>query len=230
MGAGDRRQSDFFMSYGQVPTPAFRFMRYLDSEGRPQRTNPNLGHWEKNWSAGLVGRLRQLAALRSDEVGPSDYPFAAAEHYRAIDAFPVEGKRVLVAGSISPWIEAIVLARGAESVVSVDYAGATTDAPGLRALTMSELRSRPRGFDCIFSYSSIEHDGLGRYGDPIHPLGDLAAVGEFAALLRPGGTLFLGLPVGKHGVADKGCRIYNRRRFERLTAGWELLAMCNRHA
>ena len=37
--------------------------------------------------------------------------------------------------------------------------------------------------------ASIEHDGLGRYGDPIHPLGDVAALGEFAMLLRPGGLL-----------------------------------------
>jgi len=27
-------------------------------------------------------------------------------------------------------------------------------------------------FDMVFSFSSIEHDGLGRYGDPLNPNGD----------------------------------------------------------
>ena len=31
-------------------------------------------------------------------------------------------------------------------------------------------------YDCIFSYSSTEHCGLGRYGDPLDPDGDLTAM------------------------------------------------------
>ena len=31
----------------------------------------------------------------------------------------------------------------------------------------------PELFDVVFSISSFEHDGLGRYGDPLNPEGDL---------------------------------------------------------
>ena len=49
-------------------------------------------------------------------------------------------------------------------------------------------------FTAIISYSSIEHDGLGRYGDPINPGGDVAAMREFWRWIRPGGLLYLGVP------------------------------------
>ena len=38
------------------------------------------------------------------------------------------------------------------------------------------------------------HDGLGRYGDPLNPDGDLSAVREMRALLKPRGWLLLGVP------------------------------------
>ncbi len=70
----------------------------------------------------------------------------------------------------------------------------------------------------IFSYSSLEHDGLGRssiahahvylsrfsfnssvvcrYGDPINPFGDLESVGRARCLLKEKGVLMIGIPVG----------------------------------
>lgn len=40
--------------------------------------------------------------------------------------------------------------------------------------------------DFAFSYSSWEHDGLGRYGDPIDPWGDVKAVELAACYIKPG--------------------------------------------
>ena len=41
----------------------------------------------------------------------------------------------------------------------------------------SELNRRgiESQFDVVFTYSSVEHSGLGRYGDPLNPAGDLMA-------------------------------------------------------
>ena len=52
-------------------------------------------------------------------------------------------------------------------------------------------------FDTAFSYSSIEHAGLGRYGDPLNPYADIEAVAQVACLLKPGGIFFLGFGIGR---------------------------------
>ena len=44
---------------------------------------------------------------------------------------------------------------------------------------------------------SFDHDGLGRYGDRLHPDGDLLAMQTVAAVLQDQGLLFLTVPVGQ---------------------------------
>ena len=43
-------------------------------------------------------------------------------------------------------------------------------------------------------------------------------------LLRPGGLLYLGVPVGRQGLAGQGQRFYDTARYARLTRGWHTLA------
>lgn len=42
----------------------------------------------------------------------------------------------------------------------------------------------------------VEHVGLGRYGDPLDPNGDLKAIAELKRVLMPGGILLFVVPVG----------------------------------
>jgi SAM-dependent methyltransferase len=42
----------------------------------------------------------------------------------------------------------------------------------------------------------VEHVGLGRYGDPLDPDGDLKAIAELKRVLAPGGLLLFVVPVG----------------------------------
>ena len=51
-------------------------------------------------------------------------------------------------------------------------------------------------FDAAFAISSLDHDGLGRYGDPINPTADVEAMQRLRCLLRDHGLLFLTVPVG----------------------------------
>ena len=79
----------------------------------------------------------------------------------------------------------------AASVVTTDYQPIRI-APGAARLTfkhMDEMAWARERFDAVLSFSSVEHDGLGRYGDPLHPEGDLAAVTEIRSFLTPGGLL-----------------------------------------
>ena len=41
--------------------------------------------------------------------------------------------------------------------------------------------------DFAFSFSSIEHNGLGRYGDALDPNGDLRDMELLSCVIRPGG-------------------------------------------
>jgi hypothetical protein len=50
-------------------------------------------------------------------------------------------------------------------------------------------------FDSVWSYSSIEHDGLGRYRDPLNAYGDLQTMIKISCILKPGGFLFLSVPL-----------------------------------
>jgi hypothetical protein len=55
--------------------------------------------------------------------------------------------------------------------------------------------NRREVFDSVWSYSSLEHDGLGRYQDPLNPYGDLQTMTKITCILKPGGFVFLGLPL-----------------------------------
>lgn len=55
----------------------------------------------------------------------------------------------------------------------------------------------------------IEHIGLGRYGDPIDPLGDTKACNELNRVLAPDGHLIIVVPVAEKGqIRFNGHRIY----------------------
>jgi SAM-dependent methyltransferase len=53
-----------------------------------------------------------------------------------------------------------------------------------------------------------EHVGLGRYGDPLDPLGTELAIRELARVLAPGGRLLFALPVGRQRICFNAHRIH----------------------
>jgi SAM-dependent methyltransferase len=55
----------------------------------------------------------------------------------------------------------------------------------------------------------VEHIGLGRYGDPIDPEGDLKAIAELRRVLARGGSLLFVVPVGKPRIQFNAHRIYS---------------------
>lgn len=55
----------------------------------------------------------------------------------------------------------------------------------------------------------VEHVGLGRYGDPLDPEGDLRAISELKRVLAAGGDLLFVVPVGKPRIMFNAHRIYS---------------------
>jgi len=56
---------------------------------------------------------------------------------------------------------------------------------------------------------TIEHIGLGRYGDDLDPQGDLKAIAELKRIVRPGGNLLFVTPVGRARIEFNAHRIYS---------------------
>jgi SAM-dependent methyltransferase len=65
--------------------------------------------------------------------------------------------------------------------------------------------------DCTDSLSclhTIEHLGLGRYGDPLDPEGHLKGLAQLKRLVKPGGRLYLSTPIGPERVEFNAHRIF----------------------
>jgi SAM-dependent methyltransferase len=55
----------------------------------------------------------------------------------------------------------------------------------------------------------IEHIGLGRYGEKVDPVADLAGAAELSRVLAPGGMLLVGTPVGVERLCFDAHRVYD---------------------
>jgi hypothetical protein len=142
--------------------------------------------------------------------------------WEAIAEYPVRNLDVANMGSLTPWYESTCLYFGARPT-TIDYNRIVSRSDRIKTMTVAEWdRDQPR-FDAAWSISSFEHDGLGMYGDPLDPNGDLKTMQKMKRLVKPGGLLFLSVPVGKDRVFFNNHRIYGRFRLERLHEGWKLL-------
>lgn len=76
----------------------------------------------------------------------------------------------------------------------------------------ADLINLPFNNESIHSLScmhTIEHIGLGRYGDPIDPDADLKAISELKRVLAKDGNLLFVVPIGKPKIQFNAHRIYS---------------------
>jgi SAM-dependent methyltransferase len=86
-------------------------------------------------------------------------------------------------------------------------------------LNLSNLISSPanllnlpfetNSIDSLSCMHTVEHVGLGRYGDDIEPDGDLRAAQELSRVVRSGGSLLFVVPVGKPRIQFNAHRVYS---------------------
>lgn len=104
-----------------------------------------------------------------------------------------------------------------------DYRPADLLLPGLSS-DHADLTRLPFADNSIHSLScmhTVEHVGLGRYGDQFDKDGDLKAIAELKRVLVPGGSLFFVVPVGGRAMIEFNAhRIYTpdliKKYFENL--------------
>jgi len=111
--------------------------------------------------------------------------------------------------------------------IPVDYYDFRPARLNLSGLTsqFADLTDLPFGTDSLESLScmhTIEHIGLGRYGDPLDPSADVKAFKELQRVTRPGGSLLVVTPVGQPKVQFNGQRIYSFELINDLFGNFEL--------
>ncbi len=105
-----------------------------------------------------------------------------------------------------------------------DYRPAQLELSGLRSLP-GDLLALPFADNSIPSLScmhTVEHIGLGRYGDPLDPDGDLKAIAELKRVVAPGGSLLFVTPTGKPRIVFNAHRIYAYEQIMDAFEGFEL--------
>jgi 2-polyprenyl-3-methyl-5-hydroxy-6-metoxy-1,4-benzoquinol methylase len=76
-------------------------------------------------------------------------------------------------------------------------------------------------FNCIINTSTIEHIGMGRYGDRENPDGDIIAMQKLKGLLKPDGKMILTIPIGLDKIHGNLYRVYGNKRLEMLLKGFK---------
>lgn len=170
------------------------------------------------WTNGSSGwNLKNVEKKKTRYYGDTDTLL-----YDALEQYNIRGKDVVIIGSESPWYECICTHYGA-NVSTIEYRKIHCTIPGLTVMTPDEHDADPQKYDVVLSISSIEHDGLGRYGDPINPDGDLEAMSRLKDFLKPDGLLILAVPMGPDALVWNAHRIYGPKRFPLLIDGWEVV-------
>jgi hypothetical protein len=151
----------------------------------------------------------------------------------------IQNKSILIMGTQIPWIEAISYELLASKITTLDYTRKQYESSNrLEWFHVNDylddliLKNIIEIFDNSASFSSIEHSGLGRYGDPLSPNGDIEAVQQIHCLLKPNGLFFLGLPSSKSDksyIEFNAHRVYGSKRLDKLFVGWNLIDKLNSH-
>jgi SAM-dependent methyltransferase len=94
-----------------------------------------------------------------------------------------------------------------------DYRPADLTLTGLAtgAKDLTQLDFPDGSIGSLSCMHTVEHIGLGRYGDPLDPDGDLKAIRELTRVLAPGGNLLFVVPTGhRNALIYNAHRIYTR--------------------
>jgi len=207
-----------------------------------QHMGTELRDWFIYWERSLEGRANTAGQVWSEELidglvhnisngmsSPNSYGRQAIDdNIEAAEFMGIKGKRVLVVGSEWPWLEASLLVAGADHVVTLEYRPIRSLHPKVTAISFTDMREKVlsgnmEAFDAVFTFSSVEHSGLGRYGDVFNPWGDLMTVARAWCVTKPGGALVIGVPYdsAEGTLVYNAHRIYGPDRFRHLAANYD---------
>jgi FkbM family methyltransferase len=120
------------------------------------------------------------------------------------------------------------LEAGAKEIVTLEYGEIISKHPKIKTMTplqfrKSYLSDTLRTFDAIVTFSSVEHSGLGRYGDALNPWGDIIAIARAWCVTKQGGSLTIGVMYDYNNdyIRFNAGRWYGKVRFPYLATNWK---------
>jgi SAM-dependent methyltransferase len=156
-----------------------------------------------------------LAAIEAGQRNFS-YPRHDEAVFDLLDSLvPLRGlRRGADIGCLTGCFPAMQLAAGIEqcTVFEIRPVEVNDDRVDVRVQDLTYAETVRPEFDLVTCLSTIEHVGLGRYGDRLDPWGDVKLARNLEQLLRPGGIALLSFPVGRGCVVFNQHRIYSPRR------------------
>jgi hypothetical protein len=107
----------------------------------------------------------------------------------------------------------------------IDIRPCKADFPNFKELKGSivKLPFKDKSIKSLSSLHVIEHVGLGRYGDPLDPLGSIKACYELQRVLAKGGNLYVSVPVGKEITYFNAHRVFDPSVFASYFSDLELV-------
>jgi hypothetical protein len=105
-----------------------------------------------------------------------------------------------------------------------DYRPANLHLTNLKSASadLTQLHFPSNSISSLSCMHTLEHVGLGRYGDPIDYDGDLKAMNELKRVLAIGGDLLVVFPIGKPVIEYNAHRIYS---YEQILSYFESLEL-----
>lgn len=198
-------------------------------------------------SAKVVAKMKVLLAREKAE-GKTPYIdkrqlllYSAVKH-----AHLLRGANILVIGSAEPYLEAFLLAVAGEqdppapvTITVLEYNKLTYNHTAIRTVShdhfeafYAKVAAGTTRFNIVFSASTFDHDGLGRYNDPMSADADIRAMRRLYTELfpqcDPGSPrescvppvqpqyLFLSLPIGRDLVVFNMLRRYGAVRLPHM--------------
>jgi len=153
--------------------------------------------------------------------GSVGYAYTTQELRQAFGRWPIQGKRVALVGCVRPDYPGMCLAYGAASMTIFDRNRIVSNHPKIWSFVPDQWDGEL--FDAVVSLSMVDHDGLGRYGDPIDPEADVKAMAWFRDILKPNGLLYFAVAVRTDCVIWNKGRVYGKLRMPLLLEGWDVL-------
>lgn len=119
---------------------------------------------------------------------------------------------------VGSWTPYIGFFAALQPTVFIDIRPAVFDIPDVTSMEGSvlQLPFRSRSVESLSCLHVIEHIGLGRYGDPLDIDGTEKAIKELMRVIKPGGSLYVSLPVGKEMTFFNAHRVTAPARVQKL--------------
>lgn len=95
----------------------------------------------------------------------------------------------------------------------VDIRPVTSDIPNVSFVQADMMEPVGGELECccdsLSCLHALEHFGLGRYGDPVIFDGHLLGLDNFHRMLKPGGMLYLSVPIGRQRIEFNAHRVFS---------------------